>query len=259
MLFTVDIGNTNIVIGIFDGNSLLYRWRLDTHTRKTEDEWRLLLNSLFTDKDLSESDISGLAISSVVPDVTPFFVSIAKNLYNVDPIAISGNSNIGMPVKTDDPASVGADRLCNAVAGIELYGGPLVIIDFGTATTFDIVSRDGEYLGGIISPGFATASHHLHLLAAKLPSVELQFPKKIIAKNTEHSMQVGIMYGAVGSVEGIIARINEELESETIVIATGGLAPVIKEKTNMIHYFEPDLTMIGIERIYRRIVNSSEN
>lgn len=259
MLFAVDIGNTNIVIGIFKDESLLHRWRLDTHTRKTEDEWQILLKSLFSDTDLSESDISGAAVSSVVPDVTPYFVSISKNLYKVVPVMISGLSAIGMPIKTDDPLSVGADRLCNAVAGYEKYGGPLIIIDFGTATTFDIVSQGGEYIGGIISPGFETAAQHLHMHAAKLPSVELQFPDTIIAKNTEKSMQVGILYGAVGSVEGIISRIKEELQSEATVIATGGLAPVIKEKTDVIQYYEPDLTMTGIEKIYRRIIKSSNN
>lgn len=258
MLFAVDIGNTNIVIGIFRDESLLHSWRLDTHTRKTEDEWQILLKSLFSDTELHESDISGAAIASVTPDVTPFFVSLSKNLFEIDPVMISGSSAIGMAVKMDDPASVGADRLCNAVAGYELYGGPLIIIDFGTATTFDIVSHDGEYIGGIISPGFATAAHHLHLHAAKLPSVDLQYPDKIIAKNTEKSMQVGILYGAVGSVEGIISRINEELKNTATVIATGGLAPVIKEKTNVIKHFEPDLTMIGIEKIYRKILESSK-
>jgi len=259
MLLAVDIGNTNVVLGVFDDDTLLFRWRLDSHTRRTEDEWLVLLQTLFSNANLVFSDITDVAISSVVPGVTPFFVALSRNHFGIEPLVISSDLDLGIAIKYDDPAAVGADRLCNAIAGYDLYGGPLIIIDFGTATTYDIISGRGEYLGGIIAPGVETAGRHLHALAAKLPSVELKFPERIIATNTERSIQVGIMYGTVASVEGIVSRIKNELNEQTIVIATGGIAPLIIEKTSIIDHYEPDLTMIGMEKIYKKVRKFTQN
>ncbi|KPK91725.1 hypothetical protein AMJ80_07100 [bacterium SM23_31] len=259
MLLAVDIGNTNVVLGVFDDDTLLFRWRLDSHTRRTEDEWLVLLRTLFSNADLGFSDITGIAISSVVPGIAPFFIGLSRNHFKIEPLIISSVLDLGIVIKYDDPTAVGADRLCNAVAGYEMYESPLVIIDFGTATTYDIISGKGEYIGGIIAPGVETASQHLHEHAAKLPSVELRFPDSIIATNTERSMQVGIMYGAVASIEGIISRIKKELNEQAVVIATGGIAPLIIEKTPIIDHYEPDLTMIGMEKIYKRVKKTTHN
>ena len=259
MLLAVDIGNTNVVLGVFEEQVLRYRWRLDSQARRSEDEWLVLIQSLFMNTNLSSSDITGVGIGSVVPGITPFFVALSQNYYGIEPVVISSELPIGIKIKYSDPTAVGADRLCNTLAGYELYGGPLIIVDFGTATTYDVLSGKGEYLGGIISPGLETASRHLHELAAKLPSVELMFPDHIIAISTERSIQAGIMYGAVASVEGIISRINNELNEAATVIATGGLALRIIEKTSVIKHYEPDLTLIGIEKIFGKVKKSTQN
>lgn len=258
MLLAVDIGNTNIVLGLFDNSDLKHRWRLDSYTRRSEDEWHLLVQSLLANVGLSVSTITDGAISSVVPGITPIFVSLLQNRVGVIPVLISNKLNLGISNKYDEPDAVGADRLCNAVAGYDKYQGPLTVIDFGTATTFDVISKKGEYLGGIIAPGLETAAQELHIHAAKLPSVELQFPDKVIGTSTEQSIQAGIMYGTIGLVEGIINRINRELKESAKVVATGGLAPLIIEKTDYIQCYEPDLTLIGIEKIYRLVTQSSD-
>jgi len=251
MLLAVDIGNTNVVLGIFRERELLLCWRLDSHTRRTDDEWLLLLKTLFRNENILISGISGVAISSVVPGLTPSFKKLANKHLNIEPLVISGDLDLKVAIKYDTPSAVGADRLCNAIAGYEKYGGPLIIIDFGTATTYDVIDENGDYIGGIIAPGLETAARYLHKLAAKLPSVELAFPDAIIAKSTERSMQAGIMYGTLASVEGLVAQIKKELNQDCRVIATGGIGALIAEKTAVIESFEPDLTLMGIEKIYR--------
>ncbi len=255
MLLTVDIGNTNVVLGVFKEHLLCNWWRLNSHAHRSEDEWHIVLQSLLSNANLDVKEIKGIAISSVVPSVTPLFTSNFKKAADIKIIEITNDLDIGIVNRYNDPTSVGADRLCNAVAGLELYGGPLIIIDFGTATTFDVVSGNREYLGGIISPGLETAAQYLHKTAAKLPSVELRFPEAIIAKSTEQSIQAGIMFGALSSIEGIVSRIESELGQKTLVIATGGLGNLMIEKTSIIKSFEPNLTLIGIEKIYSRLAN----
>ncbi|MFC1731254.1 type III pantothenate kinase [candidate division KSB1 bacterium] len=253
MLLAVDIGNTNVVLGLLKNGQTKFRWRLDSQSRRTEDEWYVLLRTLFRNEKLEITDISGVAISSVVPSLTPIFRILSKKYLNCEPLIITSDLDLDIAIKYDDPASVGADRLCNATAGYEKYGGPLIIIDFGTATTFDVISKNGEYLGGVISPGLETAARHLHTLAAKLPSVELQFPDKIIATNTEKSIQAGVMYSTIASVNGLIDLIREELHEKGMVIATGGIGALIIKKTDKIEAYEPDLTLIGMDIIYRKL------
>ncbi len=253
MLLAVDIGNTNVVLGVFENHTLRCRWRLDNYSRRSEDEWMVILRSLFAHEDLKLSNINGVALSSVVPSATPIFTSIFKDSADIKILQISSDLDIGLNIRYTDPSSVGADRLCNAIAGYEMHGGPLIIIDLGTATTFDVISENGDYLGGIISPGLETAAQYLHKAAAKLPGVELKFPENIIATNTEQSIQAGIMFGAVSSVEGIVERIKNELGQDAFVIATGGLGNLIFRKTQVIKAYEPNLTLIGIEKIFTKV------
>lgn len=255
MLLAVDIGNTNVVLGLFENGTLRYSWRLDSLSRRTEDEWLLLLKTLFHNEELNFTNLSDVAISSVVPGLTSLFKNLSKKHLNTAPLIITGDLDFGIKILYESPSSVGGDRICNAVAGYDKFGGPLIIIDFGTATTFDVIGKTGDYLGGVISPGLETAARHLHQLAAKLPSVELIFPDKIIAKNTERSMQVGIMYGTLASVEGLIDKIKEELQSECKAITTGGIGALIADMTDKIESHEPDLTLYGIEKIHTRFNN----
>jgi type III pantothenate kinase len=253
MLLAIDIGNTNVVLGVFENHTLRCRWRLDSNLRRSEDEWMVMMRSLFANEELKLSDIDGVAISSVVPSTTPVFTSIFQKSTDISTLLISCNLDVGLKIRYTDPSSVGADRLCNALAGYEMYGGPLIIIDLGTATTFDVISEKGDYLGGIISPGLETAAQYLHQSAAKLPSVELKFPEKIIATNTEQSIQAGIMFGTVASVEGVVERINKELGHDAFVVATGGLSNLFFKKIQVIKAYEPNLTLIGIEKIFTKV------
>ncbi len=259
MLLAIDIGNTNVVIGLLDKGELIQSWRLDSQTRRTEDEWHLLLRTLFSQEDKNLSLISGIAISSVVPSLTPFFKTLSRKYLNLEPLVISANIDLGFELKVEDPLSVGADRICNIAAAFSEYGGPLIVVDFGTATTFDVADAKGNYLGGIISPGLETAARHLHKLAAKLPSVELFFPDKIIATTTEGHMQVGIMYGKVASVNGLLDMIKKELNEDCKVIATGGFGRYIVSKLEALTAYDPDLTLKGMELIYNRMNTIKDN
>ncbi len=250
MLLCIDIGNTNVVIGLLKESEVLYRWRLDSHTRRTEDEWYLLLKTLFHNEELSFDKIKGTVISSVVPSLTPFFRKMSKKYIGIDPIVISGEMELGIKILYEDPLAVGADRICNAIAGFKKYGGPLIIIDFGTATTYDIIDEVGSYVGGIIAPGLETAARYLHSMAAKLPSVELVFPETIVARNTEMSMQSGIMYSTLDAVNGIVLRINNELKCECNVIVTGGIGELMHDKIGYRTSYEPNLTLLGMEIIF---------
>jgi len=254
MLLAVDIGNTNVVLGLFDGDCLKFQRRLDSQTRRTEDEWLLLLRTLFQNENHTIDEITGVAISSVVPSLTPFFRILSKEHLKIDPLIITGELDLGITIHVEDPYSLGADRLCNAIAGYDKYGGPLVILDFGTATTYDVIAKNGDYIGGIIAPGLETAARHLHILAAKLPSVELIIPNKIIATTTEKSMQVGIMYSTIAAVNGLIDKIQEELQEKCTVIATGGIATLLYERIKVIDAYDPNLTLNGIKIIYSKVM-----
>lgn len=250
MLLTIDVGNTNIVFGVFREDTIVASWRAETAVHRMPDEYAMLLKNLLELRGLRFSDLSGCILASVVPPVTATMDEIVRNYLGRAPLVVNANVKTGVRIRTDNPAEVGADRVVNAHAAHRLYGGPCVVIDFGTATTFDAVGREGDYLGGAIAPGIGTAAEALFLRAAKLPRIELAAPPRVIGTNTTHSMQSGVMFGYVGLVEGLVARFRKELGADAKVIATGGLAPVIARETTVIEFVDPDLTLQGLRMIY---------
>jgi type III pantothenate kinase len=257
MLLAIDVGNTHTVLGVFDGDKLLRDWRLASTTNRTTDEQWLTLRSLCADAGIPVRDIDGVCISSVVPDLTGVFESLANKYLRLTPVIVSGTMDLGIRVLYQEPGSVGADRLCNAIAGYHKYGGPLIIIDFGTATSFDVVSASGDYLGGMITLGLESIASELHRRAAKLPKIELSFPQHVIGKETVESMQAGVMFGTVDAVEGAVRRIAAELGKTPRVIATGGLAGAIADHTQVIEACEPALVLDGIRLVYERITKEN--
>jgi type III pantothenate kinase len=253
MLLTIDIGNTHTVIGIFQGDRLVADWRMTSVATRTADENWLTVKAFCADAGIKTADIKGVGISSVVPDITDIFEAFARKYIQVEPVTVSAELPLGMKIRYKDPTAVGADRLCNAIAGFAKYGGPLIIIDFGTATTYDVVSAEGDYLGGVITPGLESSAAELHRRAAKLPKIELHFPASIIGRETVTSMQAGIMFGTVDMVEGIVRRIRKELGTEARVIATGGLSTIVAQHTPVIQALEPSLVLDGIRIICGRV------
>jgi type III pantothenate kinase len=252
MLLAIDIGNTHTVVGVFDGKRLVADWRMASLAHRTEDENWLTIRSFCSEGGIDVGSLTGVGISSVVPDLTGIFEGMARKHLKVDPVTVGAHLDLGIKVLYADPAAVGADRLCNAVAGYAKYGGPLVIIDFGTATTFDVVSKAGEYLGGVITLGLESTAAELHRRTAKLPKIELRFPEEIIGRDTTSSMQAGVMYGALDALEGTIRRIRLELGTSARVIATGGLAKVVAPLAPVIEKVEPVLVLEGIQMIWER-------
>ena len=252
MLLTIDIGNSNVLMGIYDSDLLIGHWRFLSESSRTSDEWGMMLMIQVNRLEFKLEKIDGVIISSVVPSLNPIFREMTEHYLNQKPMFIGPEIELGIKVMYEEPNMVGSDRLCNAVAGYEKYGGPLIVIDFGTATTYDVILKDGSYLGGIISPGIQTASEILHLKAAKLPLVEQKFPNRKIGRNTEESIQSGIMYGAVVQVEGLVNLIKREINGEPKTIATGGIAKLIKDKTKIIDFYEPFLILEGLNLIYKR-------
>ena len=250
MLLAIDIGNTNIVIGIFEGEKLRATWRLSTDVHKLEDEYATLLVNLLSMKELSFADIKHAIIASSVPPLVTVFEELCRRYFEVSPIVIGPGTKTGVRICLDNPREAGADRIVNAAAAHTLYGGPLIVIDFGTATTLDAVSDEGDYLGGAIAPGISISAEALFEHAAKLPRVELIKPPKAIGRGTIAAMQSGIIFGYVGLIEGIVARMKKELGSDVKVIATGGLADVISSETDIIDALEPDITLKGLRLIY---------
>jgi type III pantothenate kinase len=253
MLLAVDVGNTHVVVGVFKGERLVADWRMASVTHRTADENWLTIRSFCADAGLPPADISGVGISSVVPDLTDVFESMARKYIKVEPVTVGTTLDLGIKVMYSDPGAVGADRLCNAIAGFKKYGGPLIIIDFGTATTYDVVSKEGDYLGGVIALGLESAASELHRRAAKLPKIELHFPDAVIGRDTASSMQAGVMFGTVDAVGGMVRRIRQELGTPAKVIATGGLSTIIARYTDIIDACEPSLVLDGIRLIYERV------
>lgn len=252
MLLAIDIGNTHIVLGLYQGEKLLSHWRISSSIPRTEDEYWVLIKTLCQGWDLDVKAIKGVIISSVVPNLATIFDKISREFLDIDPVVVDHTLDLGIKILYKDPGAVGADRICNAVAGFEKYGGPLIIVDFGTATTLDVISAKGEYLGGIIAPGVETSASELFKRAAKLPRVELKFPGELIGRDTESAMQSGIMYGAVEQVDGLVGRIKQEI-GQAEVVATGGLASLVVEKSKTIDKVEPFLTLEGLKIIYNRV------
>ncbi|NLY76118.1 MAG: type III pantothenate kinase [Firmicutes bacterium] len=250
MLLVFDIGNTQTVVGVFSGERLIANWRLATERRKTVDEYGMLIKNLFQDGNLAVAQVKAAVISSVVPPVTGLFEEMAVKYFAVKPLVIGPGIKTGLAFKYENPKEVGADRVVNAVAAIKLFGPPLIVVDFGTATTFCAIAPTGEYHGGAIAPGLGISSEALFQRTAKLPRVEIEKPKSIIGKNTIHAMQAGLFYGYLGLVEGIITRMKTEMNCNPRVVATGGLAGLMAENTKMIDQVEPHLTLHGLRFIY---------
>lgn len=252
MILGLDVGNTNIVLGVFDDKKLLVSWRISTNRNQTADEYGMIIKNLFEDAKIPVSDIEAVVISSVVPPLMSALDGMCKKYFGFEPLVVGPGIKSGMPIKYENPREVGADRIVNAVAGYELYGGPLIIVDFGTAITFCAVSGQGEYLGGAIAPGIGISTEALFSKAAKLPRVELVRPQSAIGKNTIVSMQSGIIFGFVGLVEEMIKRIKKELGAPAFVVATGGQAEMIARETHVIDKVDPILTLYGLRIIYER-------
>jgi type III pantothenate kinase len=250
MFLAIDIGNTNITLGMYAGEILGPRWRLATGHEKTPDEYGTLMTALLRHAGFSDSSVNAVAMASVVPPLTGVFVEACRRYFKCEPLVVEGTGLTGMKVLYDDPGQVGADRIVDAAAAYRLYGGPACIIDFGTATTFDAVSAEGEYLGGAIVPGVGIASAALFERAAKLPEVDLLRPPSAIGRNVVHSLQSGLLFGYVGIVEGMVARFRAELGSATKVIATGGLAEIMAKETKVISILAPWLTLDGLRIVY---------
>lgn len=252
MLLAFDIGNTNIIVGVYKGKTLVGHWRVSTAVQRTADEYAVLLKSLFEDSQISFDSVKGIIISSVVPPLMLSLEIFSKKYFGFSPLVVGAGIKTGIKINYENPREVGADRIVNAIAGFELYGGPLIIVDFGTATTFCAINSKGEYLGGAIAPGIGISTEALFIRAAKLPRVELIKPPSIIGKNTVNSMQAGIVYGFTGQVEAIVSRMKKALSGEVIVLATGDMAGLIAQETTIIDKQDPLLTLKGLQILYER-------
>ena len=250
MLLAVDIGNTNVTLGVFEGEELRVTWRMATGIHRMVDEYAAFLLNLLRHNGLSTSDITAVALCSVVPPLTTTFVDLSQRYFHASPLVVGAGVKTGVKIRMDNPREVGADRIADAAAAHHLYGGPVIVIDLGTATTFGIVSGEGDYIGGIIATGIATAAEALFTKTAQLPRVELAHPARVIGSNTVTAMQSGIVYGYASLVEGMLTRIKKELGEEATVIATGGYAELIAKETTVIDKVNPDLTLIGLRLIY---------
>ena len=251
MLLAIDIGNTDITLGVFEGEELRATWHIATGIHRMADEYAALILNLMGHQSLKIADIKEIALCSVVPPLVATFEELFQRYFHISPLVVGAGVKTGVRIRMDNPREVGADRIVNAAAAHHLYGGPIIITDLGTATTFDTVSKEGDYLGGVIAPGIDTAAESLFIRAAMLPRVELSRPKQVIGTNTITAMQSGIIFGYVGLVEGIVARIQRELGEKAKVVATGGYAELIAKETATIDTVNPDLTLIGLRLIYQ--------
>jgi type III pantothenate kinase len=252
MLLVIDVGNTNTVLGLYDGDDLVHDWRLRTVVDHTVDEYGMLIYNLYKNSKVSPKAIKAIIISCVVPPMLHILEPLCKKYFNIKPMIVGPGIKTGMPIYYDNPREVGADRIVNAVAAFERYKGDIIVVDFGTATTFDYVSAKGEYMGGCICPGIMISSEALFQKAAKLPRIEIIRPKTVIGKDTVSSMQAGILYGYAGLVDGLVERIKGEVKSDPKVIATGGLAKIIASETKSIQVVDDMLTLEGLRIIYKR-------
>jgi type III pantothenate kinase len=250
MLLTIDIGNTNLTLGLYQGETLGPRWRLATVHDRMPDEYGLQFLGLLSHSQIDIHSLHGICIGSVVPPLTGKVVEACRKYLGRDPLVVDTGVKTGVRIRYDDPRAVGADRIVDAAAVHRLYGGPACVVDFGTATTFEAISAEGEFLGGAISPGIGIAAEALFLRTAKLPRVDLQRPPAAVGRNTVHSMQSGLLFGYVGLVEGMVARFRAELGPEMKVIATGGLAEIIARETNVIDIIAPWLTLDGLRIVW---------
>lgn len=250
MILVMDVGNTNIVLGVYEGERLMHDWRLSTNRSATADEYGLAICNLFRHVGINIADIQGVILSSVVPPLNHVLDEMCERYLKKDPLIVGPGLKTGMNIRYENPKEVGADRIVNAVAAIELYGPPLIIVDFGTATTYDYIDERGQYVGGAIAPGIGISTEALYQKAAKLPRIELSKPKTTVGRNTVNSMQAGIIYGYVGQVDGIVTRICAETGTKPKVIATGGFAELIASESATIDEVNQLLTLTGLRILY---------
>lgn len=250
MLLTIDIGNTNLTLGLYEGGKLGAHWRLATDHNRMPDEYGLQFLGLLQNAGKTIKDIQGVSLASVVPPLTGRVIQACREYLKQEPLVVDAGVKTGIKIRYEDPKAVGADRVCDAVAVMKLYGGPACVVDFGTATTFNAVTRDGEYLGGAITAGINLAAEALYTRAAKLPRIDLQVPPSVIGRNTVHAMQSGLLFGYVSMVEGMVGRFRSELGGDMKVVATGGLAEVVAKETTVIDVIAPWLTLEGLRLIW---------
>ena len=251
MLLAIDIGNVNIVLGMFKDEKLLATWRIATGIHRLADEYAITVLSLLRQQGMDTPDVTKIALCSVVPPLTTVFEELGQRYFQTPPLVVRAGVKTGVRIRMDNPSEVGADRIVDAAAAHHLYGGPVIIVDLGTATTFDTVSAEGDYLGGAIAPGMATAAESLSVRTAMLPRVEMTRPERAIGTNTIAAMQSGLVFGYIGLIEGIIARIQAEIKGKATVVATGGYAELIAKETPVIDVVNKDLTLVGLRLIYQ--------
>lgn len=253
MLLAIDSGNTNIVFAVFDGDAPRGEWRSSSDSRKTADEYGIWLTQLMSLGEITSDDISDAIIATVVPETLFALKTLCRTYFGCEPLVVGEEGvKLGIEALVEAPEDVGADRLVNAVAAQKRYGGPLIVIDFGTATTFDVVDGDGNYFGGVIAPGINLSLDALHAAAASLPRVAVRRPLSVIGKRTVPAMLSGVYWGYVGLIEGLVSRIQAEFGATMTVVATGGLAPLFAEATDVIEHLDPELTLRGLAEIHRR-------
>jgi type III pantothenate kinase len=252
MILVIDIGNTNIVLGVYEERSLLHHWRLSTNRSSTADEYGVMVYNLFQHAGIRLDQIEGVIVSSVVPPIMHTIETLCAKYIKRTPLIIGPGIKTGLNIRYENPREVGADRIVNAIAAIELYGPPLIVVDFGTATTFDFIDEKGDYLGGAIAPGIGISTEALYSRAAKLPRIELVRPKSTVGRNPVASMQAGIIYGFAGQVDGIVWRMEEEFGIKAKVVATGGLAELIANESKTIQEVNQLLTLQGLLMIYEK-------
>lgn len=250
MLLVIDIGNTNLTIGLYEDKSLAWHWRLATDHARMPDEYGLQLLGLLEHAGYNRDDLSGICLASVVPNLTGRVTQACQEYLKQSPLVVDAGVKTGIRIRYEDPKAVGADRVCDAAAVMKLFGGPACVVDFGTATTFNAVTAEGDYLGGAITAGVNLAAEALFARAAKLPRIDLQRPPSVIGRNTVHAMQSGLLFGYVSMVEGMVARFREELGPQMKVVATGGLAEVVAKETRVIDHIAPWLTLDGLRIIW---------
>jgi type III pantothenate kinase len=252
MLLTIDVGNTNTVLGLHDGAELRAHWRLTTRREQTADEYGILVRNLFSMASIDPARIEGVALASVVPPLTSVLIDLARHYLSHDPLVVEPGVRTGMPILYEPPGDVGADRIVNGVAALAAYGGPVIVVDFGTATTFDVVTKRGEYVGGVICPGIGISADALFQRAARLPRVDVRNPGRVVGRSTVGSIQSGLYFGYAAMVEGIIARIRAELGEPVRVVATGGLAETLAADIPSIEKVDATLTLNGLRLIWER-------